>query len=77
MNESRQDAPSNQEVHTLVILGGNPVFDAPANLGFAAALTNVPFSVHLAQHNDETSARCGWLRCSIAPPDGLRGFPLP
>jgi molybdopterin-containing oxidoreductase family iron-sulfur binding subunit len=54
------DAMRSQEVHTLVILGGNPVFDAPANLGFAAALTNVPFRVHLSQYDDETSARCGW-----------------
>jgi molybdopterin-containing oxidoreductase family iron-sulfur binding subunit len=54
------DAMRNQEVDTLVILGGNPVFDAPANLGFAAALTNVSFRVHFSQYDDETSAHCGW-----------------
>ena len=45
---------------TLVILGGNPVHDAPADLGFADALAKVPTSVHLAQRMDETSRRCTW-----------------
>jgi Fe-S-cluster-containing dehydrogenase component len=45
---------------TLVILAGNPVYDAPAELDFAAALAAVPFRVHLASHVDETSALCHW-----------------
>ncbi len=45
---------------TLVILGGNPVYDAPAELDFAAALAGVPFRVHLSATVDETSALCHW-----------------
>lgn len=48
------------EVDTLLILGGNPVFDAPADLDFAGALERVENSIHLAFHDDETSARCTW-----------------
>jgi MoCo/4Fe-4S cofactor protein with predicted Tat translocation signal len=48
------------EVQSLVILGGNPVFDAPADLRFVEALAKVPHSVHLSQYNDETSAHCAW-----------------
>ena len=43
-------------VKQLVILGGNPVFDAPADLDFAAALAKVSSSVHLAEYANETSA---------------------
>jgi molybdopterin-containing oxidoreductase family iron-sulfur binding subunit len=43
-----------------VVLGGNPVHDAPAELDFAAALAGIPFRVHLASHFDETSALCHW-----------------
>ncbi len=47
-------------VDTLVILGGNPVYDAPADVDFAAALSAVPFRVHLSPSVDETSALCHW-----------------
>ena len=47
-------------VQGLAILGGNPVYTAPADSGFAAALANVPFSVHLSLYDDETSVRCQW-----------------
>ncbi|CAM5783996.1 4Fe-4S dicluster domain-containing protein [Rhizobacter fulvus] len=45
---------------TLVILGGNPVYDAPAALEVAAAIARVGFSVHAGLHADETSAACEW-----------------
>ncbi len=48
------------KVDTLLILGGNPVYDAPAELGFAAALGKVGFRVHLSLYDDETSAYCQW-----------------
>jgi len=48
------------EIDTLLILGGNPAYDAPAGLDFAARLGKVPHSVHLAGFRDETSARCSW-----------------
>ena len=48
------------EVETLLILGGNPVYSAPADLEFADALNKVPFRAHLGLHNDETSRLCHW-----------------
>jgi molybdopterin-containing oxidoreductase family iron-sulfur binding subunit len=47
-------------VQTLAILGGNPVFDAPADLDFAAALAKVPHSIALAHANDETASKAEW-----------------
>jgi molybdopterin-containing oxidoreductase family iron-sulfur binding subunit len=47
-------------VETLLVLGGNPVLTAPADLGFAAALERVPFRAHLADTEDETSRLCHW-----------------
>jgi molybdopterin-containing oxidoreductase family iron-sulfur binding subunit len=47
-------------VRTLLMLGGNPVLTAPADVGFAAALVRVPFRAHLAQREDETSRLCHW-----------------
>lgn len=47
-------------IETLVILGGNPVFDAPADTKFVEALTKVANSVHLSPYEDETSKACTW-----------------
>jgi Fe-S-cluster-containing dehydrogenase component len=47
-------------VDTLVVIGGNPVYDAPRELRFAENLGNVAMSVRLGLHEDETSARCEW-----------------
>ena len=43
------------KVETLLILGTNPVYDAPADLGFAEALKRVALSIELATHADETA----------------------
>jgi len=48
------------KVSALVILGGNPVYDAPADLDFAGALGKVNTTVHLSMYNDETSQKCTW-----------------
>ncbi|MGA7129301.1 MAG: TAT-variant-translocated molybdopterin oxidoreductase [Chthoniobacterales bacterium] len=48
------------QVEMLVILGGNPVFDAPANLEFEKLLSRARFSLHLSLYDDETSAGCHW-----------------
>ena len=40
---------------TLLILGANPVYDAPVDLGFAEALKRVALSIELATHVDETA----------------------
>lgn len=48
------------KVKNLLILGGNPVYDAPADVQFAAGLGKVETSIHLSEHHDETSAACTW-----------------
>jgi MoCo/4Fe-4S cofactor protein with predicted Tat translocation signal len=47
-------------VGTLVILGGNPAYDAPADLNFAAALKSVKTSIHLHEYRNETSLAATW-----------------
>jgi molybdopterin-containing oxidoreductase family iron-sulfur binding subunit len=47
-------------VQTLVVLGGNPVFDAPIDLDFASAMAKVPHSIALGHTVDETSSRAEW-----------------
>ena len=54
------DAMAAGQVEALVILGGNPVYDAPADLAFADKLSKVPLSVHASLFVDETSAKCTW-----------------
>lgn len=51
---------SANKVTSLVILGGNPAYDAPADLDFAAALDRVPNSIHLGLYANETSQLCNW-----------------
>ncbi|NUP11902.1 MAG: TAT-variant-translocated molybdopterin oxidoreductase [Polyangiaceae bacterium] len=46
------------KIDTLIILGGNPVFNAPVDRGFADALKKAKTSVHLSSHYDETSELC-------------------
>ena len=48
------------KVKSLVMLDANPVYDAPADLGFAKALDRVPFSVHLGLYRDETGRHAAW-----------------
>jgi MoCo/4Fe-4S cofactor protein with predicted Tat translocation signal len=48
------------QVEFLVILGGNPVLTAPADLAFAEHLSNVRVRVHLSLDDDETSRLCHW-----------------
>ena len=47
-------------IDTVFILGGNPVFNAPADVAFEAALAKVKNAVHLSLHLDETSRACTW-----------------
>ena len=47
-------------VDLLAIIGGNPVFDAPADLGFTEALLKVPLRLRLGLEEDETSEYCHW-----------------
>ena len=48
------------KIESLIILGGNPVYQAPADVDFAAGLKKVNYSVHLSSHVDETSANTTW-----------------
>ena len=48
------------DVNTLVILGGNPVYDAPADVDFAGGLSKVKTALHLSVYRNETSAMCNW-----------------
>jgi molybdopterin-containing oxidoreductase family iron-sulfur binding subunit len=48
------------QVDTLVIIGGNPVYTAPADLQFAEQMNKVRVRVHLSLHANETSALSHW-----------------
>jgi molybdopterin-containing oxidoreductase family iron-sulfur binding subunit len=48
------------QVETLVILGGNPVYNAPVDLSFGESLKKVPMRIHLSLYKDETSEICHW-----------------
>jgi MoCo/4Fe-4S cofactor protein with predicted Tat translocation signal len=47
-------------IKTLVVLGGNPVFDAPADLDFASAMAKAAQSIVLGHTVDETSLKATW-----------------
>jgi molybdopterin-containing oxidoreductase family iron-sulfur binding subunit len=48
-------------VDTLLILGANPAYDAPGDLGFAEALRGAKaLTVHLGPYRDETAVLCRW-----------------
>ncbi len=50
------------KVDLLIILGGNPAYDAPADLDFANVLKSdkVPLRVHVGLYNNETAELCQW-----------------
>jgi molybdopterin-containing oxidoreductase family iron-sulfur binding subunit len=50
------------KVDLLVILGGNPVYDAPSDLGFGDALknSNIAQRVYLGLYQNETAQFCHW-----------------
>lgn len=50
----------NETVDTLIMLGGNPIFTAPADLKFDAALKKVKHPIHLSDRVDETSQKAEW-----------------
>lgn len=62
-NESLRELVSDIDagaVDTLVILGGNPVYTAPADLNFRGQLEKVNLRIHLGLYNDETAEVCHW-----------------
>ncbi len=48
------------QVSTLVILEGNPVYTAPADLQFASAMAKVANTIHVGLEEDETAAAARW-----------------
>ena len=48
------------EIEMLLVLGGNPAYDAPADCEFAAALAKVKTTCRVGLYRDETSLLCGW-----------------
>ena len=48
------------KVDTLLILGGNPVYDAPHDFDFTSKLRRVQTSIQLSSHFDETAEYCQW-----------------
>jgi MoCo/4Fe-4S cofactor protein with predicted Tat translocation signal len=48
------------KVELLLIVDGNPIYNTPADLNFAAALEKVRLRAHLSLYLDETSEHCHW-----------------
>jgi molybdopterin-containing oxidoreductase family iron-sulfur binding subunit len=48
------------QVDTLLILGGNPVYTAPADLAFMDAIKKAKFSAYLGTYQDETASLTTW-----------------
>ena len=48
------------KVDLLVIMGGNPTYDAPSDLDFTDALNKVAMRVHYGLYQDETAELCHW-----------------
>ena len=47
-------------VDTLVILGGNPAYDAPGDLDLSTRLGKIKNTIRLGLYDDETSTFCRW-----------------
>jgi molybdopterin-containing oxidoreductase family iron-sulfur binding subunit len=67
LNESKMDSLTNLvermaggKISTLVMLGGNPVYNAPTDINFREALEKVSNSIHLSPYRDETSHTTTW-----------------
>jgi MoCo/4Fe-4S cofactor protein with predicted Tat translocation signal len=45
-------------VKALLVIGGNPAYDAPADIALASKIKDVPLSGHLSHYDDETSRQC-------------------
>jgi molybdopterin-containing oxidoreductase family iron-sulfur binding subunit len=51
---------NDNKVSSLMILGTNPAYTAPADLNFAAAIPKAATTVHVGLYDDETGKLCGW-----------------
>jgi molybdopterin-containing oxidoreductase family iron-sulfur binding subunit len=60
---SLQDLVKDLDAHAvdlLLILGGNPVFNSPVEMGMRDRIQQAALRVHLSLYHDETSAVCQW-----------------
>lgn len=48
------------KIRTVLLIGGNPVYAAPADIRLGEALDKVAFTAYLGSHVDETSRHVGW-----------------
>jgi molybdopterin-containing oxidoreductase family iron-sulfur binding subunit len=48
------------KIETLIILGGNPAYNAPADLDWAALQKRIPTVLRLGYYEDETTRLAGW-----------------
>jgi len=48
------------QVETLVMVGGNPLYNAPPDLDFGSNLLKVPLRIHLGLYDNETAQYCHW-----------------
>ncbi len=49
-----------KQVDVLIVIGGNPVYNAPVDLQFDRAIQNCKFTVRHGLYHDETSEKCMW-----------------
>lgn len=54
------DALTGGRVELMLIVGGNPVYDAPSDFRFAEALDKAKLRIRLGAYYDETSEHCQW-----------------
>lgn len=54
------EAMDHGAVKVLVVLGANPVYEAPGALDFAARMKRVPLKIHAGLYYDETGAHADW-----------------
>jgi len=48
------------QVETLLMIGGNPLYNAPPDLDFGSNLLKVPLRIHLGLYDNETAQYCHW-----------------
>ena len=48
------------KVQMLIVLGGNPAYDAPADLHFADSIQKAVWTAHFGLYHDETASLCSW-----------------
>ena len=59
LEELAEDAAAGR-VNTLMIVGGNPAYDAPADLELADQLQRIADTIRLGLYEDETAQLCQW-----------------